>query len=154
MEQIPELIKSVTTVTTVPTLEESLAIDQRRFEDEQLWSYRQVHPEKARKPEVLLEDTELIGSLTAMFESYERKYPLEQLFAITGITVENYLQNTFREEAKKALYPFSKPVSEIRDRARSGDAAMKELVDRYDRASFAVGKIQHGVFVHEWEITY
>jgi aconitase B len=151
MKQTPEWMPMI---TTVPTQEESAAIDQRKWEDEQLWSYRQVHPEKIPESKVVIEDGELVESLTRMFEGYEAKYSLEQLFAITDITVENYLQNTFREEAKKALYPFSKPIFEVRERARNGDMVMKELVDRYDHATFAVGKIQHGVFVHEWEITY
>lgn len=110
-----------------------------------------LEDEKEEKTVELLEESkvrELITGLENTFRKFEMNFSLDELFAVTEMTVEQALGDPKRTEAKKYLVVMVDLLNNLKELTDIPKQKYKELEERYRHYSRAVGILNNGKMVH------
>ena len=99
--------------------------------------------------EILREAGPEIAEFEAMVTSFELKHPLEELNAITNITMEESRRNPVRESARVDLFPIVFKLNILKKETNISEEKYDKIKAKYMRISRAVGIINNNKVDHE-----
>lgn len=95
-----------------------------------------VIPEKERR-----DCNQEVIELQALFAAFEAKHPIDELYAINNLTVEDALNHLTREAAKEDLVPIVAMLNILKKETNITSERYDKLEQRYAYLSKAVGMI-------------
>lgn len=106
-------------------------------------------PERENQPTVELKESEpLVAELEALFDAFEAKHPVDELFLITDLEAKDAPKHPVRHPANMDLIPIVRKLEDLRTKTDISADKLAKLQAKYKRISQAVGIINRGRVDH------
>lgn len=128
-------------------VEESI-INENMSAEEALEYYLSFHPEARETSQEQRDCRPEITELQGLMDKFKNEHPIEELFAITDLSVEEAPHHPIREPARLALIPIVELLNRLKKETDISPEEYERLKAEYRHLSQAVGMINKGLVDH------